>query len=58
MHSCPECDQACYCGGDIDDIDAGDSAAEAGCTHCCDLPEKDYGEDFDYDPADDDPYGA
>ena len=34
MHSCPECGQACYCGGDIDDIDAGDEEAEDNCT-CC-----------------------
>ncbi len=40
MHSCPVCDQACYCGGDIDDIDAGDDEAYENCTHC-DLEEKD-----------------
>lgn len=33
MHSCPECGSACYCGGDIDDIDVGDEEAEIGCTH-------------------------
>ena len=21
MHSCPECGQACYCSGDVDDIE-------------------------------------
>ena len=39
MHSCPECGQACYCGGDVDDCPA-DEDAEDGCEHC---------------PADDDP---
>lgn len=34
MHTCPECGCACYCGGDIDDIDTGDEEAENGCT-CC-----------------------
>lgn len=34
MHTCPECGQACYCGGDVDDIDTGDEEAEEGCT-CC-----------------------
>ncbi len=34
MHSCPICDQACYCGGDIDDIDAGDEEALDNCMHC------------------------
>lgn len=33
MHSCPECGQACYCGGDVDDIEADPSAANR-CTHC------------------------
>ena len=33
MHSCPECGQACYCGGDIDDIDTGDEEAADNCTH-------------------------
>ncbi len=34
MHSCPECGQACYCNGDVDDIDVGDEEAEDNCTHC------------------------
>lgn len=33
-HTCPECGQACHCGGDIDDIDIGEHAAEDACT-CC-----------------------
>ena len=36
MHNCPECGSACYCGGDIDDIDVGDQEAEDDCTHCLD----------------------
>ena len=36
MHSCPECGCACYCNGDIDDIDAGDENAENNCDHCAD----------------------
>ena len=27
MHTCPECGQACYCNGDIDDHDNGPYAA-------------------------------
>ena len=38
-HSCPECGSACYCGGDIDDIEIPDSAAEAGCTCCLGIEE-------------------
>jgi len=37
-HSCPDCGQACYCGGDIDDIFLEDEdsldEAELMCTHC------------------------
>lgn len=33
-HSCPDCDEACYCGGDIDDIFFDDIDAELNCTHC------------------------
>lgn len=39
-HSCPICGQACYCGGDIDDIDAGDEVAEDNCDHCDDDDEE------------------
>lgn len=31
MHSCPECGQACYCLGDIDDIEMSE---EVNCVHC------------------------
>jgi hypothetical protein len=36
MHNCPNCGQACYCSGDIDDVDAGDKEAEENCMHACD----------------------
>jgi hypothetical protein len=35
MHTCPECGQACYCNGDIDDIDANDPADPPACEHSC-----------------------
>lgn len=34
-HSCPECNEICYCGGDIDDILLEDIDAEIRCTHLC-----------------------
>lgn len=34
MHSCPECGQACYCGGDIDDVEL--EGGEDDCLHCDD----------------------
>lgn len=36
MHSCPVCDQSCYCSGDIDDVDVGDQDALENCIHCLD----------------------
>lgn len=34
MHSCPDCCQACYCNGDIDDLHWGDDSEEAmDCIH-------------------------
>jgi hypothetical protein len=33
-HNCPECDQVCYCGGDIDDIVMSGTPEEVACTHC------------------------
>ncbi len=32
-HECPRCGQACYCCGDIDDVDHGECPLE--CTHHC-----------------------
>jgi hypothetical protein len=53
MHSCPECGQACYCSGDIDDIDAGDEEATDACTHCAE-GDSDGEEDDDFHEFDDD----
>lgn len=33
MHSCPECGQACYCSGDIEDHDTGEEYT--GICTCC-----------------------
>jgi hypothetical protein len=30
MHTCPDCGQACYCNGDLEDHDTGE---DEGCTH-------------------------
>lgn len=32
-HSCPECGQTCYCGGDIDDICFENTKEERNCRH-------------------------
>lgn len=34
MHSCPDCGQACYCSGDIDDVEL--EGGEEGCVCECD----------------------
>ena len=44
MHTCPDCDQACYCSGDIEDHDSGLEFAED-CEHDCDPQEDDGYED-------------
>jgi hypothetical protein len=56
MHSCPECGSACHCGGDIDDIDTGDTEAEDNCICCAegDSDEGYFDDDFDTDDEDDD----
>lgn len=33
-HECPECDQLCYCKGDIDDCCHNFPKDQARCTHC------------------------
>ncbi len=54
-HHCPDCGQACYCGGDIDDIFDCDPAAEQACSHCSeaglndDDPYEDYLPDYGTD---------
>ena len=55
-HTCPECGQCCYCGGDIDDCchDMPDDVAR--CTHCPPFGEGD--DDDEWEPWDDEPnYG-
>lgn len=52
-HSCPECGITCYCCGDIDDIDFGES--EPGCTCCLDKWDDDEDDYDDYDDRDDEP---
>lgn len=37
MHPCPECDQACYCHGDIDDHENSNEAET--CEHECEAEE-------------------
>lgn len=46
-HSCPECWQVCYCGGDIDDILLSGTREENRCGHCDDAGENE--DDFDDD---------
>ena len=31
MHSCSDCGQACYCGGDVDDTDVGFDESQCVC---------------------------
>lgn len=46
-HSCPDCGQACYCGGDIDDLFFEDSEEAIRCNHCpLDYPTDDDDEEF------------
>lgn len=48
MHTCPNCGQACYCGGDIEDHDTED---DAGCMH----PDCPMDDDEEWFGLDDDP---
>ena len=40
-HSCPDCGQTCYCGGDIDDCSFDNTPEQMRCGHCGDEPEDD-----------------
>ena len=51
-HSCPECNSACHCGGDVDDVLFEDEEHIQGCTHCADLPIDD--DNLYWGPEDDD----
>lgn len=33
-HNCPECDEICYCHGDIDDLVLNTDEAYCKCDHC------------------------
>ncbi len=51
MHTCPDCGQACYCGGDVDDCP---SEEPDFCAHSCDgdgLPGDERYEDDDPAPT-------
>ncbi len=47
MHSCPVCDQACYCSGSIDDCEIVED--DLICLHCIDDDDEE-----DYDGTDED----
>lgn len=34
MHTCPDCGQACYCGGDFEDCPSDFDESGCQCTHC------------------------
>lgn len=51
-HSCPECGEACYCGGEVDDILIEDPEQEDACTHCSEAGFDDEDEDDWYDDDD------
>lgn len=54
MHSCPECGQACHCGGDWDDIDPHPEDDQPFCDHCAEPDDC----DDDDDPEDAMPCGS
>ena len=46
-HSCPECGQVCYCGGDIDDCEFDNTPEQMACICCAD----DYvDDDLEFEP--------
>jgi len=49
MHSCPTCGQACYCNGDIDDIECDPTAADR-CDCCDDEDDCDEYDDLEEEP--------
>lgn len=51
MHTCPDCGQACYCHGDIDDHDTGEDDR---CEHYLECNDGEYSDD----DADDDGFGC
>lgn len=52
-HSCPECDQCCHCGGDIDDILFDGTNEQMKCHHCDgEMDGYDEDDEIDYEPFD------
>ena len=47
-HTCPECGQMCYCGGDIDDCCFDNTPEQNACQHCP-LDGDDWDDDYDED---------
>jgi len=46
-HSCPDCDQTCYCLGDCDDAQLDGTEEQEACTHCLLRPAEPHAHDFD-----------
>ena len=46
-HSCPECGEVCYCGGDFDDLLLDDTEYQEECIHCLGVFDPDEPEDWD-----------
>jgi hypothetical protein len=51
-HSCPNCGQACYCGGDVDDCLDDFEEDVIACTHCEMGDEYDDYEEYDDEASD------
>jgi hypothetical protein len=45
-HTCPDCGQQCYCGGDIDDCCFDFEENVINCTHCLNADDEDDDEDI------------
>ena len=54
MHSCPDCGQACYCHGDIDDCEVETPAYSSLHCVCCEDRPEDFDDDSDRDDLADD----
>jgi len=48
-HTCPACDQLCFCGGDVEDINLGENIH---CMHFRQCEQNDYDESDDYTDED------
>lgn len=45
-HTCPNCGEVCYCGGDIDDCEFDGTDEQFNCTHCPDGLDEEGDNDF------------